>query len=171
MFETERLVVRPWRENEASLVLDMYGRDEVWQWLGASPRPTTTLDEANERLARWAGLADDPFGVWAIALKGSDEPVGTMLLLHLPDADGTPTDDIEVGWHLHPDHWGHGYATEAARGVLDHARASGITRVVAVVRPDNARSIAVTRRLGMTPVGRTDKWYGVELEAFETSLT
>lgn len=54
--------------------------------------------------------------------------------------------------------------------MLDHARASGIARVVAVVRPDNVRSIAVTQRLGMTTLGRTDKWYGVDLEAFTVDL-
>lgn len=168
--ETGRLVVRPWRDGEAALVLDMYGHEEVWKWLGTSPRPTTTLDEAHERLARWVRLADDPFGVWAIALKDTDEPVGTVLLLRLPDANGEPTDDIEVGWHLHPDRWGHGYATEAAQAVIDLAHDHGIERVIAVVRPDNTRSIAVTQRLGMTPLGRTDRWYGVELEAFAADL-
>jgi len=38
--------------------------------------------------------------------------------------------------------------------------------VYAVVRPDNAPSLAVCRRIGMTPLGRTSRWYGVELEAF-----
>ena len=167
---TERLVVRPWREGEVALVLDIYRREEVWKWLGTSPRPTTTLDEARERMARWERLADDPFGVWAIALKSTDEPIGTVLLLRLPDANSEPTDDIEVGWHLHPDHWGHGYATEAARAVVDVAHGHGMSRVIAVVRPDNTRSVAVTQRLGMTPLGRTDRWYGVELEAFAADL-
>ena len=74
--------------------------------------------------------------------------------------------DIEVGWHLHPDSWGHGYATEAAQAVMDRGFGSGLPEVVAVVYPDNHRSIAVCRRLGMTPIGRTDRWYGVEVEAF-----
>jgi RimJ/RimL family protein N-acetyltransferase len=76
------------------------------------------------------------------------------------------TGDIEVGWHLHPDSWGNGYATEAATGALDRAFAAGVTQVFAVVRPGNDASMAVCRRLRMSPMGRTTKWYGVECEAF-----
>ena len=77
------------------------------------------------------------------------------------------TDDVEIGWHLHPDAWGNGYATEDGRGALERGLAAGITRIHAVVDPGNAASIAVTRRLGMTPVGRRTDWYGGdELETF-----
>ncbi len=78
-----------------------------------------------------------------------------------------PTDDIEVGWHLHPDSWGRGYATEAAAAAVDRAFAAGLKRMYAVVKPGNTASIAVTRRLGMTPLGLRRDWYGgIELEAF-----
>jgi RimJ/RimL family protein N-acetyltransferase len=85
-----------------------------------------------------------------------------VLLVPLPGETG----EIEVGWHLHPDSWGHGYATEAATGALERAFAAGVPEVFAVVRPGNDASMAVCRRLGMTPIGRTTKWYGVECEAF-----
>ncbi|WP_434743234.1 GNAT family N-acetyltransferase [Micromonospora sp. SH-82] len=46
--------------------------------------------------------------------------MGTALVHPLPGRDTTRlTDDIEVGWHLHPDSWGRGYATEAARVLVD----------------------------------------------------
>jgi len=67
---------------------------------------------------------------------------------------------------LHPDSWRHGYATEAAAGAIANGFAAGLDEVVAVVRPDNERSLAVCRRLGMEAIGRTSRWYGVELEAF-----
>ena len=85
-----------------------------------------------------------------------------MLLKPLPDGVG----EFEVGWHLHPDSWGHGYATEAARAVVQQAFEDGLPEVYAVVRPGNERSVAVCRRLGMDPLGRTTRWYGVECEAF-----
>lgn len=86
-----------------------------------------------------------------------------MLLLPLEEAD----EEVEVGWHLNPDHWGRGYATEAGRGALSLAfGACGLAEVLAVVYPDNAKSIAVCRRLGMTHLGQTDRFYGVTLELF-----
>ncbi|MCM0675069.1 GNAT family N-acetyltransferase [Micromonospora phytophila] len=93
---------------------------------------------------------------------------GSVLLKPLPGRDeGVPTEDIEVGWHLHPDSWGHGYATEAARAVVAREFATGTRVVHAVVFPGNEASMAVCPRLGMTHVGRRSDWYGgEELETF-----
>ena len=58
---------------------------------------------------------------------------------------------MEIGWRLHPDAWGHGYATEAGRAALEAARDQlGLTRIIAVIDPGNAASLAVARRLGMS---------------------
>jgi RimJ/RimL family protein N-acetyltransferase len=91
---------------------------------------------------------------------------GSVLLNLMANSDGSPPDVLEVGWHLHPDSWGHGYATEAAQGAVQYAFGRGEPEVHAVVYPRNVRSLAVCRRLGMTPLGPTDRWYGVPLEAF-----
>jgi RimJ/RimL family protein N-acetyltransferase len=60
-----------------------------------------------------------------------------------------PTGEIEIGWRLGREHWGKGYATAAARLALERVRDAGVPGVVAMVDARNARSIAVTRRLGM----------------------
>lgn len=60
-----------------------------------------------------------------------------------------PTGEIEIGWRLGRAHWGRGYATTAALATLERVRAAGVSHLVAMVRADNERSIAVTRRLGM----------------------
>jgi RimJ/RimL family protein N-acetyltransferase len=60
-----------------------------------------------------------------------------------------PSGEIEIGWRLGRAHWGKGYATAAAVATLERVRAAGVSHVVAMVRPGNERSIAVTRRLGM----------------------
>jgi RimJ/RimL family protein N-acetyltransferase len=80
----------------------------------------------------------------------------------LPDGDG----ELEVGWHFHPDSWGQGLATEAANAALSWAWQHGLGEVYAVVRPDNAKSLAVCRRLDMAALGRTSKYYETELELF-----
>ena len=64
-----------------------------------------------------------------------------------------PTGVPEVGWRLGRRFWGRGTATEAARTALDRARALGVPRVVAMVHAENAASLAVARKLGLTEEG------------------
>jgi RimJ/RimL family protein N-acetyltransferase len=170
IFETERLVIRPWTEAEADLarVFDIYSRWEVARWLGAQPRAMADRAEALTTVRRWDGFSqpDPRLGVWAIEVRDTGRVAGTVLVKFLPNSDGSPATDVEIGWHLHPDSWGHGYATEAGRGAADHAFANGVPEVFAVVYPDNAASLAVCRRLGMRPIGLTRRWYGIECEGF-----
>lgn len=167
---TDRLLLRRWDsedDDDVAAAYDVYRRPEVMRWLGAAAEPWPSLDAARARLTRWTGIGDERpgYGMWAIVPDGVDRPVGTVLLVPLPDSAGQVTDDIEVGWHLHPDHWGHGYATEAAKAVLRHAFADlGLARVNAVAYPENSASFNVMRRLGLTPHGQTDRWYGVTFD-------
>lgn len=165
-FSTERLIARDWTAADEQDAFAIYGRDEVARWLGAPPaRPAASLAEMGERLERIIerNAAAPQFGLWPLELRSSGQVVGAVLLVPLGDGDG----EVEIGWHLNPDHWGRGYATEAGRGVIDLAFGDpGRDEVLAVVYPDNARSLAVCRRLGMTHRGQTDRYYGVTLELF-----
>jgi RimJ/RimL family protein N-acetyltransferase len=177
IFETDRLIVRPWTLDEADVerVFDTYSRWEVARWLGAQPRALRTRDEAAVAIERWAtrSTLDGRGGVWAAQVRSTGVVAGSILLVPLPEpADGSDAEApgaVEVGWHLHPDSWGHGYATEGARAALEFGFAGGLREIYAVVRPDNERSLAVCRRLGMTPLGLTTRWYDTELEAFRTT--
>lgn len=170
----ERLTLRAWDPDDTTDVaaaLDIYRRDEVSRWLGAHPAPWADATAAHERLLRWQAVGRDQpgFGVWAIVPSGAAVPVGSALLNHLPDAEGTPTQDVEIGWHLHPAHWGNGYATEAAQRLIRHATETlGVTQISAVAYAGNDASIAVMRRLDMVPRGETDRWYGVRLQWWST---
>jgi RimJ/RimL family protein N-acetyltransferase len=169
-FRTERLLLRPWDgadENDVTALYDIRSRPEVARWLGATPRPWTDVQQSRDTIVGWSQLADEEpgYGLWAIVPDGVDRPVGTALLVRLPDGGGTVTDDVEVGWHLHPDAWGNGYATEAAQRLLQHGFDELRLDVVhAVAYAGNDPSTAVMRRLGMRPRGTTDQWYGVEME-------
>jgi RimJ/RimL family protein N-acetyltransferase len=163
ILETERLVVRPWGSADAERVLDLYARPEVTRFLMRASEPMETLEHALARIDRWARVGgDDPtYGVWCIARRAEGLQVGTVLLCPVPGADDGA---VEVGWHLHPDWWGEGYATEAARAVLERGWAAGLQEIIAVVDPANGASAAVCDRLGMEHRGRTDRYYGKELE-------
>ncbi|MGC5017855.1 GNAT family N-acetyltransferase [Micromonospora sp. DT47] len=173
---TGRLVLRDWTDAPADLdrIFDIYSRTEITRWLAASGLPLTAPAQAAERLRIWrdrhAGHGGR-YGTWAIQVRDTGTVAGTVILKPLPGADGvTETADVEVGWHLHPDSWGHGYATEAARAVLAREFAVGAREVYAVVSPGNEPSMAVARRLGMTHLGRRTDWYGGEvLETFVRS--
>ncbi|GAB3160609.1 GNAT family N-acetyltransferase [Micromonospora sonneratiae] len=173
IYETERLVIRDWTEDPADLdrAYDIYSRPEVARFLGAPHLPLTAPEGAIELVQNWHrrnATFGSGYGIWAIQLRETGQIVGTVLLKPLPGRDErTLTDDIEVGWHLHPDCWGHGYATEAARGAVERGFARGLTEIYAVVSPGNEASMAVARRLGMVPIGRRTDWYGgEELETF-----
>ena len=155
--DTERLVIRPWRDEEAPRLLDILSRIEVVKWLGdGEPQLMADLDEALERVERYRlRSAEPPLGIWAVEVRATGEVAGTVLLLTLPNGDG----EVEVGWHLHPDSWGRGYATEAARAVLDRGFAGGLDEIYAVTHTTNAPSQAVCARLGMVDLGVMEKWY------------
>lgn len=165
--ETERCLLRDWRAEEEDRAFDLYRRWEVSRWLGSTPRAMESPDEARRMVARWGELnATEPVARrWAVERKDDGVVAGTVILVRLPDGDG----EFEVGWHLHPDSWGKGYATEAAQGMIAWGFGQGLDEILAVVRPDNAASLRVCHRLGMTALGRTSRYYGTELELFGTA--
>jgi ribosomal-protein-alanine N-acetyltransferase len=113
------------------------------------------LRESPERL-KWP--------VCAIVLDGAI--VGHIGYHGPPGANALSAPDaIEVGYTIFPEHRRQGYATEAVRGLLEHARGQGIHRFVASVGPQNEPSLALVRRLGFVEVGRHwDDEDGEELE-------
>jgi RimJ/RimL family protein N-acetyltransferase len=168
VFATERLRARGWTPDDAEAAYAIYRDEDVVRYLGSVPQPVGSLAEMRTRIERWiegnAGLASQGFGFWALETHHGTL-VGAILLKPLPDAD-----EVEVGWHLGKEHWGKGYATEGGRGAVTYGfDVLGLDAIYAVVVPENAASIAVARRLGMTPEGLTDRYYGRTLELF--SLT
>lgn len=164
---TDRLVIRPWRLDEAERMFDLYRRDDVVRFLGTEPRPLPSVEEAAGRIARidaW-NREHEGLGFWAVQRVDTGEVVGTVGLEPLGEDESTE-DGVEVYWHLHPDSQGHGFATEAARAVLELAHRGGHAEVLALVDPENTPSLGVARRLGLEHQGRSQRWFGKELEVF-----
>ena len=169
ILRSERLTLRPYTLDDVDFVFDMYSRWEVQRFLGRTPRVLQDREEAIERVGAWASLDHPVHGVWLILDTATDERLGTALLKELPaSGTGEPSGDTEVGWHLHPDAWGRGIASEAATAVLEHAARQGITPVLAVVYPENVASQRVAERIGMRPLGPTRAYYDVECLLFST---
>jgi RimJ/RimL family protein N-acetyltransferase len=138
---TERLLVRRYRREETELIGRLMRDRRVFFW---QTRPVTDRD-IDETMEHILDLDPCSFGWFAAFRRGDGDFVGGALLQPLPG-----TDEIEIGYHLVPQHWGRGYATEAAAAVLDHGfRDMRHERIVAVILPDNERSLRVIGRLGL----------------------
>ena len=157
--ETERLVIRPWRLEEAPRVLDIQSRIEVIRWLGDDdePVPMRDLDEARRRIESYHQRSQEPpLGFWAIEVRETGIVAGSVLLLTLPNAEAG---EVEIGWHLHPGSWARGYASEAAAAALRHGFDGGLREIYALTHTDNYPSQGVARKIGMEELGVMERWY------------
>nr|WP_281373374.1 GNAT family N-acetyltransferase [Kineococcus aurantiacus] len=143
-----------WRPQDAPRLFDLLRRPEVTRWFGEAARtPLTDVEQARQRIEQWALAHADPLGTWAVVAPDRSEPVGSVLLFPAPNA---LHGEVEVGWYLHPDAEGHGYATAAARRAVRLAFAAGHRQVWALTHPENTRSRATATRAGMRDLGIVD---------------
>lgn len=109
----------------------------------------------------------DGSGLHAIELLSTGEPVGQCGLLTQVVDD---IDELEIGYHLLPSRWGHGYATEAAMACKTFAKSMGLApSLISLIDPGNTRSQAVAARNGMSP-GKRTVHRGVEAIVYRIDL-
>ena len=166
---TERLTLRPWAVDDAAAALDVYGHAEVTRWL--SPDMDQVPDVVAMKLLLQQWIAESarlpaPAGRWAIQRTSDGQVVGGAILLPLPPGN----EDLEIGWHLRPDAWGNGYATETTHALAAWAFSQDVYEVFAVVRPGNVRASATVLNNGMHWVGETTKYFGIDLQVFRLRL-
>jgi RimJ/RimL family protein N-acetyltransferase len=147
--ETERLVLRMFRQDDLEPYAAMCADPEVMRYLGDGK----TLDRANawRQLAMILGHWQlRGYGLFALEEKATGALVGRAGIF---EPEGWP--GFELGWMLRRPSWGKGYATEAARRVLRHAFAEmGREHLISLIREGNAPSIRVAERLGERLQGR-----------------
>lgn len=162
--ETERLIIRAWYpEQDARQAFAIYNDAEVTQWL-SNRSVAETVADVKERLQRYVERfceRDRNFGCWAVVEKTSQDIIGNLFLIPLPDTEHEPTEDYEIGWHFRRQSWGYGFATESARCLMNYGfQQLHLPVLHAVTKPDNFRSISVMERLGMQRIGLTQQYYG-----------
>lgn len=147
VLETERLVLRGWRESDLDPIAAMMAEPEVARFLTADGRP-------QDRAATWRGMAMmaghwalHGFGMFVVEEKSSGHVTGRVGVWRPEGWVGH-----ELGWGLAPDFWGKGYAHEAARAAGDWAFSSlPIETLVSLIDVQNVRSQALARKFGMSP--------------------
>ncbi|WP_240644084.1 GNAT family N-acetyltransferase [Antribacter gilvus] len=143
--QTDRLILRRVTPADAAAFLTWRARPEVVTYMY---QPTWTEAVARQKLATWAEAPfEQPGDALVLAVERQSEPgvIGEALLKWAPGAR-----QAEVGWALHPDVRGEGYATEAARALLDLAFGTyRFHRAFARIDEENTASVRVCERLGM----------------------
>jgi RimJ/RimL family protein N-acetyltransferase len=150
---TKRLRLRGWRDSDLEPFAELNADPHVMQFY---PRPLDRArsDASADRIR--ATLDARGFGLWAVEASDAAPFLGYVGLAE-PAFRSHFTPCVEIGWRLAHRYWGHGYATEAAKAVLDHAfGALGLSEVVSFTAQDNRRSRRVMERLGMSYSSRDD---------------
>ena len=149
MIETERLILRDWREEDIEPFFRHTNTPAVMRWLGGVLTEAAIEKTIRERLMRWQ--VERGFTFWAVERKSDGALLG-FCGIKIADTPGEPVEGLhEVGWRLREDAWGQGYAKEAAIASLDFAfETLGAERVIAITFPGNVASWGLMERLGMT---------------------
>ncbi|WP_406698293.1 GNAT family N-acetyltransferase [Singulisphaera sp. Ch08] len=144
---TDRLLLRPWREADLGPFAAMNADPAVMEFFSK----TLNRQESDSLAARFRDLFNrQGYGLWALEVPGIASFIGFVGLHHETfEAPFTPC--VEIGWRLAREHWGKGYATEAARAAMRYGfEQLGLDEIVSFTVPENARSWAVMERIGMT---------------------
>ena len=145
--ETERLVLRDWRETDWDEFFRVTNTLAVMRWLGG------LLDEAGRTKQRdrvETCRANNGFCFWLVERKEDGAILGFCGLKRADAPGSTVTGEMEVGWRLREDAWGKGYAKEAAIAAIDAGfDRFGAEEIVALTVRDNQASWGLMKRLGM----------------------
>ena len=151
--ETQRLILRDWREEDWPRFWELTNTPDVMRWLGGVASAETKA-AARARLESYRAKFGHTF--WVLERKGDGGHLSGEMLgfcgLKRANVEGTPVFDmVEVGWRMREDAWGHGYAKEAAIASLNLAfDRFDAEQVIALTVDGNAASWGLMRRLGMT---------------------
>ena len=142
---TDRLIIRRLTLDDAAFILELVNEPGWLRFIG--DRNVHSLDDARGYLER-GPMSLYPkfgFGFYRLETKPGGVPVGICGLIKREALE-----DVDIGFALLARHAGLGYALEAAKETVRHAREDlGLKRLAAITNPDNTRSIALLEKLGM----------------------
>jgi len=144
IIETPRLTLRFLRPDDLDAMHAYLGDPETMKFYPAPYSREFVQQGITKNLERCAKCG---YGLFGVELKESGKFIGDCGLVwqDLPTGE-----ELEVGYHFHRDHWGKGYATEAAKACIEYAFANtGVDHVISLIRPENVPSRRVAERNGL----------------------
>lgn len=156
VLETERLRLREFEEGDLDFLTQMLGDEDVMRYYPQRLDRAAALQWLLRQRERYR---EDGHGLWLVERREDRQPVGqTGIVLQDVENPRVP----EIGYMLHKEFWGRGYASEAALACRALAfGALGYTRVISLIRPENKPSQRVAAKVGMTPQRRV-MWRDIE---------
>jgi RimJ/RimL family protein N-acetyltransferase len=150
---TSRLFLRRWTDADREPFSEMNADPAVMKYFPS----TLTRAESDSLVDRvQAHFAEHGFGVWAVEVRGEGRFAG-YIGLFTPRFEAHFTPCVEIGWRLARGYHGHGFATEGARAVVEHAFGPlGLREIVSFTVPANLPSRRVMEKIGMTHDERDD---------------
>ena len=174
IFHSERLTMTPYSESDVDLAIAMFTDPEVCRY----GLEVMTEDVIRKQIGAWTRRGGNGcIGIWCVSHRDSGEKFGTVALLPMPvetqetDLDllipgQMPEADIEIGFYMRRSAWGNGYASEAARRLLDQVfEQSPLEEVVANFDPANTASGRVLEKVGFVNRG-TMRAYGQDVAGY-----
>jgi len=147
ILETNRLVLRHLEPGDLDALYRLYRDPQIRAHF---PDGTRTLAETRDELEWFLHGNHTPaeLGLWATVERSTGQFLGRCGLLPWM-IDGQP--EVELAYLIDKSRWGEGLPTEAARGIIQHARAKlHLKRLICLIMPGNAASVAVATKVGMT---------------------
>lgn len=160
--ETERLLIRKWDvEKDLDDAFSFYGDAETMRFIPGGVKDREQTRTSLQRMVERD--KEEGFGIWPVVHKADRRVIGACGVFYIPDHKPK----VEIAWLFDKAYHGRGYATEAARAVMEFAfKKLRLPILYALVHQDNAPSIRVTDRLGMKPSGEIHA-YGLDLGLYE----
>lgn len=149
LLETERLRLRELTEEDSEVIFSYFSNDVVTKYYGQET--FTSIEQAKRLVELFVRNYSEKRGIrWGIEKKGTKGIIGTIGF----NAWMPHHKRAEIGYELHPDYWKKGYASEAAKRVLEYGlKELGLTRIGAIVFLENTASNQMLTKLGFQKEG------------------
>jgi RimJ/RimL family protein N-acetyltransferase len=168
VIDTGRLILRRFTLDDLRAFHQLASRPEIIRY--AQSTPVASLEEARELMqaAPFHDYATYGYGRFACVWKETGDVIGFSGVKYVPEIG-----DTELGYRFFPEYWGRGLATEAGRASIEFARSDlGLTRLVAMVHPENVASARVVEKLGFSVEKKLaySGLEGVEVDLYARSI-
>jgi ribosomal-protein-alanine N-acetyltransferase len=143
ILETTRCRLREMTSDDAVAVFQLNQHPDIFRF--TTDPPFESAAAAKKFIESYDAYKRSGYGRWAVELKSTNDFIGWCGLKYHPEEN-----EVDVGYRFLPEYWGFGYAAETGKACIDYGFGIGLNRIVARIHKENARSVKVAIKMGMT---------------------